>query len=368
MFYYNGRFYYPKSYAVLKPNVELTGGEEILSNLSVNNTVYKIGESKYGLTGKKINFLGDSITIGQDGSSSSIVSTPYPEYIAKKYGCTSNNYGIGASTISDYQGATGFPTNPMCNRVTNVDSTADMIVVFGGTNDYSYQVPLGDIKSSDKTTYAGAINHIISYVRSNFPKMFLVFVTPIRRLGTQEKSLADYVNTMMRVCNYRGVPVINLYQECPFDLSDENHNTVYGGDGLHPNQLGYTVIGNIIGERLNSYSFSYSGENILSTTHTIATETTQMVTIYSTNTIPDEGELTLDSNWTSYKRIYAGLIGFGIFIPSGCFNTGVGNSTMYLLNQGSYIASLEFKTSSPGKVKLTKNSDWGGGLKIYGEI
>ena len=91
MFYYNGRFYYPKSYAILKPNVELTGGEEILSNLSVNNTVYKIGESKYGLTGKKINFLGDSITAGQDGSSSSIVSTPYPEYIAKKYGCTSNN-------------------------------------------------------------------------------------------------------------------------------------------------------------------------------------------------------------------------------------------------------------------------------------
>ena len=95
------------------------------------------------LHGKKINFLGDSITQG--------VGTSAPEHIyhavlAKEYGATARNYGISGTRFarqSANSAVSSFDQN-FCDRVEKMDADADIIVVFGGTNDFGHgDAPLG---------------------------------------------------------------------------------------------------------------------------------------------------------------------------------------------------------------------------------
>lgn len=41
----------------------------------------------------------------------------------------------------------------------------DTIVIAAGTNDYSDSIPVGNVNSSDISTYSGAMNHIVNYVK-----------------------------------------------------------------------------------------------------------------------------------------------------------------------------------------------------------
>ncbi|EOP56123.1 hypothetical protein IKQ_01340 [Bacillus cereus VDM053] len=46
----------------------------------------------------------------------------------------------------------------MCTRYANMTDDADIITVFGGTNDYGNTVTLGTINSVDTGTFDGALN------------------------------------------------------------------------------------------------------------------------------------------------------------------------------------------------------------------
>ena len=99
------------------------------------------------LKGKKINFLGDSITEGVGTSSKEKM---YVNIIAEKYGAICRNYGISGTEIArqiglDYENCLDF-----CKRYQTMDEDADIIVVYGGVNDYFHgDAPVG--KLGDKT-------------------------------------------------------------------------------------------------------------------------------------------------------------------------------------------------------------------------
>ena len=101
------------------------------------------------LQGKKINFLGDSITFGYGLGNS---CDRFADLIAQRYGAISRNYGISGTRIARQTTPSDDPSHDLDfpSRVAEMDPDADIVVVFGGTNDYGHgDAPLGTM--ADRT-------------------------------------------------------------------------------------------------------------------------------------------------------------------------------------------------------------------------
>ena len=134
------------------------------------------------LSGKKINFLGDSIT---HGSGTSGEDKRFSNLIAAKTGAICRNYGIGGTRIARQFNRTipDFDDNDYCSRVCKMDPDADIVVVFGGTNDYGHGfAPVGQPQDTDVWSFYGALNHLYTYLLSTYPNAFIFVMTPTHRL------------------------------------------------------------------------------------------------------------------------------------------------------------------------------------------
>ena len=91
----------------------------------------------------KINFLGDSIT---QGTGSSSPENCYVSKVAEYTGALCRNYGIGGTRIARQQEPSEIAQFDLdfCQRVADMDPDADVVIVFGGTNDYDHgDAPIG---------------------------------------------------------------------------------------------------------------------------------------------------------------------------------------------------------------------------------
>ena len=207
-----------------------------------------------GFNGKKINFLGDSITYGNDGSGqSSRVEKPYPAIVAEKTKSTCNNYGYPGSTVggdgstkSSLGNVLGYM--PMNSRITGIDTDADYNIVFGGTNDSKGDriVPVGSIDDTSVLTFYGALKSIAEYLLTNFPQKKNAFITPLHRLSDEANGYGDnlksYVDAVKNIGELYGIPVLDLYSNgggTPKNTAWKNANMT---DGLHPTQEYYYKI------------------------------------------------------------------------------------------------------------------------------
>jgi len=185
------------------------------------------------LANKKWNAMGDSFSY----------LDLYVTSVGARLGLTTvNNYGIGGSTIA--QNDVGDSTDAMCLRFSAMDATADIITVFGCTNDFGSGIPMGAI--SDGTglqSFKGGLKILIEGVLTQSPNAKLQFITSPQRnyLGAGNGPngiglyLVDYVNAMLEVCALYGIPVLDLYRlsgVSPFNIGVDS---AYSDDGLHFN-------------------------------------------------------------------------------------------------------------------------------------
>jgi GDSL-like Lipase/Acylhydrolase. len=139
------------------------GTAQIKDNLNEWITTQKESINFTQLEGKTLYALGDSYFAGNGLD---------PEYVwvsilAKKYNMAFTNYGINGSTVSNFITT----KNPMCERYTNMASTApDIVLVEGGRNDYNNSVPVGTVDSHDTKTFMGALNVTIEGLKTNTRK------------------------------------------------------------------------------------------------------------------------------------------------------------------------------------------------------
>ena len=106
------------------------------------------------LQGLKINFLGDSITEGVGASGKDKI---YHAVLKERTGLAeARNYGISGTRFALQKGTEEKPKddyvdiNSFCERFHMMDDDADVVVVFGGTNDYGHgDAPIGGF--SDRT-------------------------------------------------------------------------------------------------------------------------------------------------------------------------------------------------------------------------
>ena len=221
-------------------------------NLSFNDyqreEIKEIAGSQGNKLENKILFnFGDSIAAG-DGNN----GKGYAELFATKYNMICYDFAVGGATLGETA------SNNITTQVATALSkgiTPDYILIEGGTNDISGDgVPIGQIASDynirnfDKTTTVGALEWIISTLKSNFPSAKMAFVSVHRMASRGYLSQIERQGICVDTCKKWSIPVIDIFNR-------GNLNTFLGeyhkftnptesqpnGDRTHPNELGYTT-------------------------------------------------------------------------------------------------------------------------------
>ena len=209
------------------------------------------------LNGKKINFLGDSIT---EGCCATRPEWGFVDVMKAKYGLTAaRNYGIGGSRIARQKVPSEVPKFDLyfASRVEEMDADADVVVIFGGTNDHGHgDAPMGTNDDRTVDTFFGAYHVLLEKTVKKYSGAEIVVVTPLHRAEeTREKddlTLQDYVNSIRQVAAQYPVKVLDLYERSVIRGDIPEIAEKLTTDGLHPNDEGHAILAEEIGEFLKT--------------------------------------------------------------------------------------------------------------------
>ena len=194
------------------------------------------------LNGKKVAFIGDSITQGRFRKMATTGLTwsatkPFGGLIAElaardmDYG----NYGIGGATVTTV-------IDSWKALVTNASKVSgyDVVFICGGTNDYGNNAS----QSSFNTAYAS----VVDTLKANNTEV--VACSPVYRTSktganTQGLTLWDYCNLIKSIAQTKGIKYIDMYTP-----TNDGVFINFCPDGLHPNEVGHKIMADII---INKY-------------------------------------------------------------------------------------------------------------------
>lgn len=207
------------------------------------------------LKNKKVVFLGDSITEGRDATSESNI---YHQIIKRE--CELSlawNCGISGTRIAKRKVPTYNTTKfdlYFGLRENVMPKDVDIVVVFGGTNDYGHGNggELGEIDAVDDYSFNGALNNLITNLKNHYPNSPIIFLTPLHRVNDDisvngtGNVLEDYVNAIIEATKRHNVYLIDLFNELNLDPHDKS----LFPDGLHPNNDGHLLLAKFLIKKL----------------------------------------------------------------------------------------------------------------------
>jgi len=220
------------------------------------------------LDGRKIAFIGDSIT---EGVGVADMANRYDNRLKKILGLKEVfNYGISGSRIAHQSVPSEIPRFDLCfcGRAYNVTKEADVIVIYGGVNDWIHgDAPFGEPSDRTPATFCGAVNFIMQLMKEEYPDVTTVFMTPAHTFysGMSDKypsvrpqksadarPLAEYVKVIENAGRKYGIPVLNLFDELGIDPNNEEESKKYTVDGLHFNDEGHGALAEHLAEFLKA--------------------------------------------------------------------------------------------------------------------
>ena len=207
------------------------------------------------LKNKKVVFLGDSIT---EGCGTTDDNKIYHQILKRKYDLNmACNCGIGGTRIARQK-------KPSYNeskfdlffrlRAQVMPKDVDVVVIFGGTNDFGHgDALLGDINSTDDYTFNGALNNLINQIKQDCPNASIVYLTPLHR-HDEDKCvngtgyiLKDYSNAIIEATKRHNIYLIDVFNE----LYINPYDTSLVPDGLHLNDKGHEIFADFLCKKLN---------------------------------------------------------------------------------------------------------------------
>ena len=203
------------------------------------------------LSGLKINFLGDSIT---EGHGTTDVANQFTSLIASQHGAITRCYGIGGTRIArQMEPSENFRHDlDFASRVDEMDPDADLIVVFGGTNDFGHgDAPFGEFSDRTVMTFCGALHVLYTALLERYPKAAIAVLTPLHRMSEATPNmhgrvLKDYVDMIRKTAEHYSLPVLDLWAVSGIQPAVSVMQEMYMPDGLHPNDEGHVILTNKI--------------------------------------------------------------------------------------------------------------------------
>lgn len=197
------------------------------------------------LKGLKVNFLGDSITQGVGATDQPNLG--YVGVLRDDYGIDARNYGITGTRVAQTREPTINPAQDQdfCGRALKMDDDADVVIVFGGTNDFGQgYIPLGSFNDQTPFSFYGALHTLYVSLINKYPTKKIVAITPLHRIMENRfgTSLSAYVNAVREVAEWYSIPVLDLYANLGANPNVPIIQQTYMPDGLHPNNLGHKLI------------------------------------------------------------------------------------------------------------------------------
>lgn len=204
------------------------------------------------LKDKKIVFLGDSITQGVGADKT---DNRYTDVFQRLSGALVFNHGISGTRIARQTNPYNeiFDKKDFIKRVDELQEDADIVVIFGGTNDYGHgDAPIGSFDDRDEYTFYGAMHLLCKKLIEKYPGKPVVFMTPLHRLNENEikpdknnepkASLKTYAEIIREVCEYYSLPVLDLYRTSFMQPEIEIIQKGFMPDGLHPSNNGHKLL------------------------------------------------------------------------------------------------------------------------------
>ncbi len=186
------------------------------------------------LEGKKILFLGSSITLGMGSMNESFV-----DYLAKSDGVDGIKKAVSGTTLVD----TG--KNSYVSRLYKVDPTLklDAAVYQLSTNDATKDLPLGKISDSfelkdfDTSTIIGSMETMISYTKEtwNCP---IIFYTNTKY---DNATYSNMVDALLQLQQKWDIGVIDLWNDVQLNNVTSEQLSLYMKDDIHPTKAGYLL-------------------------------------------------------------------------------------------------------------------------------
>lgn len=194
--------------------------------------------------GKKVLVLGDSISADAYGG--------YTKWVTMLI----DDGFLPSDTVNSSQHATGFVAryngleNDYISRLEAVEDcdAYDLVVVFGGINDYIKAIPMGKSGGDILSGFVPAVDYFFEYLVSNFINARIVVFTPLHTsaswansVGNMQEDYSDYIKAASKKFH---LPVLNLSDESGFHpeipsfrerwtLKPEGYDST---DGVHPTE------------------------------------------------------------------------------------------------------------------------------------
>jgi len=202
------------------------------------------------LKGKKIAFLGDSIT---EGCGVEKEENIFWNRLAAMTGAMCYGYGIGGTRIARqlHHKDPDYVDQRFSTRIDQMIPDADAVVVFGGTNDFGHgDAPMGTMNDRTEDTFYGAMHVLLQRLVEKYPNAQLVVMTPLHRCTEDEGGLnpdglrragvlKDYVDAIIEVAAFYAIPVLDLYRTSGLQSRVPVIRQLFVPDGLHPNDAGH---------------------------------------------------------------------------------------------------------------------------------
>ena len=220
------------------------------------------------LKGKIIDFLGDSIT---EGVGVTDQNNRYDNVIHRRFELAAHyNYGIGGTRLAHQSVPSEIPRYDLCfcGRAYMLDKSADLILVYGGVNDYIHgDAYFGTMEDRTPTTFCGAVYFLMNLLKTNYEGKKIVFMTPAHMhfKGISDKfptgrpmkkpdaqPLSAYVEVIKARGEELGIPVLDLFEKLPIDPNNESDRAKYTVDGLHFNDEGQGILAKTLGDFLET--------------------------------------------------------------------------------------------------------------------
>ena len=221
--------------------------QEILDAFISNSRKAADYEALYNLN---VKLFGDSLLAGHTIKSPE--KTMWTSLLGYKYGWKIDNYAKnGSATATGSTCKYGDTVTQIANAPASDDT--DLVIFDGGRNDYSNNVPLGTVDSTDTETFSGALNTIISNLKEKYPNAKLVYIAvwnfPDTNADAAENGITymSYADAARAVCETNGVAFFASYDASVsgVDMRDQGFRSSYcltASDISHLNPEGMKMI------------------------------------------------------------------------------------------------------------------------------